>query len=348
MTSTWAVFPDRVARRGALNAVTFGRAIAAALGIAIFAAAAVGPFGFARAASAYPNKAIRIVVGFAPGSGLDVTIRTITPKLSEALGQQIIVDNRVGASGIVGAEIVAKAAPDGYTLLFATTDLAINPALFSTLPYEALKDFAPIGRAVNFLYFLVVNSDLPVKNVHELLALAKARPRSLSYASAGNGTPPHIGAEMFKQLTRLDLVHVPYKGSAQALTDVISGQVQLMFVNTASSMPYVRAGRLRVLGISTVQRAAIAPDVPTIAEAVPGYELVAWTGIVAPSATSRDIVDRLNRDLVRILETPDVREKLMSQGSEVTPSTAEQFAKVIAADTERLGQVVKIAKMHLD
>ncbi len=348
ITSIRIVFRDRAARKSALNAVLLSRTTAAALGVAIFIAVAVGPLSPARAASAYPNKAIRIVVGFAPGSGLDVTIRTITPKLSEVLGQQIIVDNRVGASGIVGTEIAAKAAPDGYTLLFATTDLAINPALFSTLPYDALKDFAPIGRAVNFLYFLVVNPDLPVKNVQELLALAKARPRSLSYASAGNGTPPHIGAEMFKQLTKLDLVHVPYKGSAQALTDVISGQVQLMFVNTASSMPYVRTGRLRVLGISTAQRATIAPDVPTISEAVPGYELVAWTGIVAPSATPRDIVGRLTRDLVRVLETPDVREKLMSQGSEVTPSTAEQFAQVIVADTERLGRVVKTAKMHID
>ena len=348
-TLSWIIFRSVVARMGQLNFVPSTRTIAAALGLALFVAAGTSSLDSAQAASSYPDKAIRIVVGWAPGSGLDVSIRTITPRLSEVLGQPIIVDNRVGASGIVGTEIVAKAASDGYTLLFATTDLAINPALFPSLPYDPVKDFAAVGRAVNFLYFLVVNSDLPARNVQELLVLAKSRPRSLSYASAGNGSPPHIGAEMFKQLTKLDLVHVPYKGSAQALTDVISGQVQLMFVNTASSMPYVRSGRLRVLGISTAQRVAVAPEIPTIAEAgVPGYELVAWTGILAPTATPRDIIVRLNRELVRLLETGEVREKLLSQGSEVTPSTPEQFAKLIAVDTERLGRVVKTAKMRLD
>ncbi len=347
----WVVFQNRAARKGSLNFLTLSRITSTlgALALATLLAVGVSPRAFAQAAPRYPNKAIRIVVAWAPGAGLDVSIRTITPKLSEVLGQQIIVDNRVGASGIVGTEIVAKAAPDGYTLLFATTDLAINSALFSALPYDPIKDFAPVGRVVNFLYFLVVNSNLPVKNVQELLALAKARPQSLSYASAGNGTPPHIGAEMFKQLTKVDLVHIPYKGSAQALTDVISGQVQLMFVNTASSMPHVRAGRLRVLGISTAQRVAIAPEVPTIAEAgVPGYELIAWTGIVAPSATPRDIIVRLNRELVRVLELAEIKEKLMSQGSEVTPSTPEQFSRLIVTDTERLGRVAKTAKMRLD
>ncbi len=308
----------------------------------------VNPFPFAHAAS-YPTKGIRVVVAFPPGAGTDLSIRIISPKLSEVLGQQVIVDNRVGASGIVGTEIVAKAAPDGYTLLFTTTDLAINSALFSALPYNALKDFAAVGRAANIPFFLVVNSDLPVKNVHDFLTLAKSRTRNLSYASAGSGTPPHIAAELFKQVTKLELVHIPYKGSAQALTDVISGQIQLMFVNTASSIQYVRAGRLRVLGITTAKRVAIAPDVPTIAEAgVPGYEFIVWQGMVAPSATPRDVVRRLNRELVRILETAEVKEKLMSQGTESAPSTPEEFAQLIAADTERLGAVVKVAKMHID
>ena len=323
--------------------------IVATIGIAIGIMLLAGCVWTAHAASDYPTKPIRIVVGFAPGSGLDVSIRTISPKLSELLGQQIIVENRVGASGIVGTDIVAKASADGYTLLFTTTDLAINQALFSTLPYDPLKDFAAIGRAVNFLYFLVINSYLPLKSIKELIALAKANPRSISYASAGNGTPPHIGAEMFKQLSNVDLVHVPYKGSAQALTDVISGQVQLMFVNTASSMPYVRAGRLRVLGISTAQRVAAAPDVATIAESgVPGYELIAWTGIVAPRATPPEVVRRLNQELVRSLQAPEIKEKLLAQGSEVTPSNPEIFTQLILSDTERLGRVVKTAKMRLD
>jgi tripartite-type tricarboxylate transporter receptor subunit TctC len=310
---------------------------------------AIGHAAIAQPQSAYPNRPIRVVVPFAPGAGTDLSIRTIAPKWSEALGQQVIVDNRVGASGIVGSSIVAKAAPDGYTLLFTATDLAINPALFASMPYDAQKDFAPVGRAVNFPNFLVVNPELPVKSVQDLIALAKAKPGTLGYGSAGNGTPPHISAEMFKQLTNVDLVHVPYKGSAQALTDVIAGQVQLMFVNTLSSIQHVRSGRLRVLGITTAQRAAIAPDVPTIAESgVPGYELITWTGVAAPAGTPRETIVRLNRDLVRTLELPDVREKLLAQGSEVTPSTPEQFAKLIANDTARLGRVARTAKMRLD
>ena len=310
---------------------------------------AIGTTAMAQPQAGYPNRPIRVVVPFAPGAGTDLSIRTIAPKWSEALGQQIIVDNRVGASGIVGSSIVAKAAADGYTLLFTATDLAINPALFSSMPYDALKDFAPVGRGVNFPNFLVVNPDLPAKSVQDLIALAKAKPGSLRYGSAGNGTPPHISAELFKQLTNVDLLHVPYKGSAQALTEVIAGQIQLMFVNTVSSIQHVRAGRLRVLGITTAQRAAVAPDVPTIAESgVPGYELITWTGVVAPSGTPRDIITRLNRDLVRTLELHDVREKLMAQGSEVTPSTPEQYGKLIAADTARLGRVARTARMRLD
>ena len=312
-------------------------------------ASALGLPAVAQPTAPYPNRPIRIVVPFAPGAGTDISIRTIAPKWSELLGQTLIVDNRVGASGIVGASIAAKAAADGYTLLFTATDLAINPALFASLPYDALKDFAPVGRAVNFPNFLVVNTELPVKNVQDLIALAKAKTRNLSYGSAGNGTPPHISAELFKQLTNVELTHVPYKGSGQALTDVISGQIQLMFVNTVSSTPHVRSGRLRALGITTAQRAAFAPDVPTVAEAgVPGYELVTWTGVAAPAGTPRDIVLRLNRDLVRTLELADVKEKLVAQGSEVTPSTPEQYAKLIAADTVRLGRVARTAKMRID
>jgi tripartite-type tricarboxylate transporter receptor subunit TctC len=303
----------------------------------------------ALAQSTYPSRPIRVVIPFAAGAGTDLSMRTLAPKYSEALGQQIIVDNRVGASGIVGTTIVAKAAPDGYTLLFTATDLAINPALFQSMPYDALKDLAPVGRAVNFPNFLVVNPELPAKNVQDLIALAKGKPGSLRYGSAGNGTPPHISAELFRQLTQTDLMHVPYKGSAQALTDVLAGQIQLMFVNTVSSIQHVRAGRLRVLGITTAQRASVAPEVPTIAESgVPGYELITWTGIAAPAGTPREIITRLNRDLVRTLEIPDVREKLMAQGSEVTPSTPEQYARLIAADTVRLGRVARTAKMRLD
>lgn len=349
--SSWVVFQYRVGRKGSLNFLPLSRitSTSGALALAALLTVGVSPLAPAQAASGYPDKAIRIVVPWAPGAGTDLAIRTIAPKLSEVLGQPIIVDNRVGASGIIGSEIVAKATPDGYTLLYTATDLAINSALFSALPYDPLKDFAPVGRTVDFPFFLVVNTDLPAKNVQELLALAKARPRSLNYASAGNGTPPHIGTEMFKQMTKVDLVHIPYKGSAQALTDVISGQVQLMLVNAASAIQHIRAGRLRVLGVSTAQRLAIAPEVPTIAEAgVPGYELTVWNGMAAPSATPRGIIVRLNRELVRVLELAEVKKKLTSQGLEVTPNTPEQFARLIVADTARLGRVAKTAKMRVD
>ncbi|MEI8035698.1 MAG: tripartite tricarboxylate transporter substrate binding protein [Betaproteobacteria bacterium] len=306
-------------------------------------------FVIAQDVGPYPIRSIHMIVPFAPGAGTDLSIRTIAPKWSELMGQPIVVDNRVGASGIVGTTLVYKSASDGYTLLFTATDLAINPALFSKIPYDAMKDLMPVGRAVNFPNFLVVNADFPLKTVTELIALAKEKPGSLSYGTAGNGTPPHISAELFKQLTKTDLTHVPYKGSAQAMTDVIGGQIQLMFVNTVSATQYVRNGRLRVLGITTAQRASFAPEVPTIAEAgVPGYELVTWTGVTAPQGTSREVIAKLNRELVKALENPELKEKLTAQGSIVTPSTPEQYGLLIANDTRRLGQVAKIAKMHID
>ena len=315
---------------------------------ALFSVAISNP-ATAQPQSAYPNRPIRLVVPFAPGAGTDLSIRTIAPTWSETLGKQIVIDNRAGASGIMGTSIVAKAVPDGYTLLFTSSSFAVNTTLFSSLPYDALKDFAPVGHAVSFPYFLVVNSELPVKSVQDLVALAKAKPGSLNYGSTGSGTAPHISAELFKQLAKVDIVHVPYKGSAESLIAVISGQIQLMFVNSVSAIPHVRAGRLRALGISTARRgAAIAPDVPTIAEAVPGYLYDTWAGVVAPAGTPREIIARLNRDLVHTLGRPDVRVKLEAQGAEVKRGAPEEFAKLIATDTERLGRVVTTGKMRAD
>lgn len=303
----------------------------------------------AQSAAAYPTKPIRFVVPWAPGAGLDILARTIAPKMTEALGQQVIVDNRPGASSIIGTEMVARATPDGYTLILASNNHAINSALFAKVPFDPVKDFAAVGGVANYPMVLVVNTSLPAKNVPDVIALARAKPGQLSYATTGNGTPPHIAAELFKQLSKTDIVHVPYRGSAEALTGVISGQVHLMFVNPLSSLQHVRAGRLRALAVTTPQRISIAPELPAVAESgLPGFNVSLWSGILVPRATPPDIIAKLNRELVRILASPDMKEKLIAQGSEVTPSTPDEFAKLIVSEMDRLGKIAKAANMRVD
>lgn len=303
----------------------------------------------AQSAAAYPTKPIRFVVPWAPGAGLDILARTIAPKMTEALGQQVIVDNRPGASSIIGTEMVARATPDGYTLILASNNHAINSALFAKVPFDPVKDFAAVGGVANYPMVLVVNTSLPAKNVPDVIALARAKPGQLSYATTGNGTPPHIAAELFKQLSKTDVVHVPYRGSAEALTGVISGQVHLMFVNPLSSLQHVRAGRLRALAVTTPQRISIAPELPAVAESgLPGFNVSLWSGILVPRATPPDIIAKLNRELVRILASPDMKEKLIAQGSEVTPSTPDEFAKLIVSEIGRLGKIAKAANMRVD
>ena len=303
----------------------------------------------AQSAAAYPTKPIRFVVPWAPGAGLDILARTIAPKMTEALGQQVIVDNRPGASSIIGTEMVARAAPDGYTLILASNNHAINSALFAKVPFDPVKDFAAVGGVANYPMVLVVNTSLPAENVQDVIALTRAKPGQLSYATTGNGTPPHIAAELFKQLSKTDVVHVPYKGSAEALTGVISGQVHLMFVNPLSSLQHVRAGRLRALAVTTLQRISIAPELPTVAESgLPGFNVSLWSGILVPRATPPEIIAKLNRELVRILVSPDMKEKLIVQGSEATPSTPDGFAKLIVSEMDRLGKIAKAANMRVD
>lgn len=332
--------------------VRAGRWLQAAL--ATVALATLAPTAVAQAPTVssvapYPSRLIRLVVPFAAGSGTDLIARAFAPKFSEALGQQVLIDNRPGASGNVGTEHVARAQADGYTLLLASNNFAINPALFAKVPYDAAKDFVPVGRVANLPYLLVVNSAFPAKSVLEFIALARARPGQLTYASAGNGTPPHIAAEVFKQLARVDLMHIPYKSSGAALADVISGQVQAMFVNPLSSIQHVRSGKLRALGVSTARPIAAAPEVPTIADSgVPGYEVTLWSGILAPAGTPRDVISRLNRDLNRVLDTNDVREKLATEGSDVTTSTPEAFGVLLASELDRLARLAKAANMKLD
>ena len=304
----------------------------------------------ARAADPYPNKPIRIIITVVPGGGADITARAIGQKLTEAWGQQVIVDNRPGGNGSVGMSIAANANPDGYTLVEGTIGpVAVNPSLYSKLPYDPVNDFAPVARAVSALNVLVVHPSLPVKSVKELVALAKARPAELNYASGGNGSPQHLPMEMLKSATGINIVHVPYKGLGPAFSDVLGGQVPMMFAGMSNVVPHLRTGRIRALAIGNPQRSAALPDVPTVAESgIPGYRYAAWTGFLAPSGVSKEIVGKLHGDIVHALGLADVRERLGVLGFELIGSTPEQFAAQIESDLMRLAKVVKEAGIRVE
>ena len=293
-------------------------------------------------AQTYPAKTVRMVVGFSPGGSTDVTARMVAQRLTEAWKQQVIVDNRPGAGGNIGAELVAKAPPDGYTLLIATTGvMGVNHKLYKTLPYDALRDFAPITQIGSLPLILVIHPSLPAKNVKELIALIKARPGELSYASSGVGGTTHMTAEVFQMLAGVKIVHVPYKGSGQALFDVVSGQVPIAFDQITSSYPHVQAGKLRVLAITSARRFPTLPNVPTMDEAgVKGYEADSWNGIAAPAGTSRDIVNRVQAEVARIVHQPDMKERLLKDGIEPIGSTPEQFAAHIRNDRAKWEKVI--------
>ena len=297
-------------------------------------------------AQTYPIKTIKIVVPYTPGGGTDITARTIAQKLSERLGQPVVVDNRPGAGGNIGHDLVAKATPDGYTIMITGLSLVTNGYLQDKLPYDPVRDFAPISLAVTIPNVLAVYPGLAANNVKELIALAKAKPGEINYASAGNGTSLHLAAELFKLLAQINLTHVPYKGSGQAEPDVIGGQIQVIFDPLASVLPHIKSGRLRALGISTATRSAVLPDVPTIAEAgVPGYEFAAWFGFFAPGKTPPEIVSKLNREIVAILKLADVRQKLSSLGVDFVASTPQQLAAQMRADAAKWARVFKQADL---
>jgi tripartite-type tricarboxylate transporter receptor subunit TctC len=307
--------------------------------------------GQATAQPVYPARSIRFIVPYPPGSGTDIVARMLGQKLTEAWGQQVLVDNRPGAGAIIGVDAVAKAAPDGYTIGIADNGpLAINPALYPKLPYNPARDFAPVTLVANLPFILVVHPDVPASNLAELLALAKARPGRINYASVGNGSAVHLATELLKTRAGIDLVHVPYKGSAPALNGVLSGEASLMFVNLLSSLPLVKAGKLRALATGTSKRLAALPELPTVAEAgVPGYEYQAWFGVVAPAATPRGIVERLNQELRRIITMPEIRDRMISQGGlEPVGGTAESFAALIPAEIEHWGKVVRETGARVD
>jgi len=294
-------------------------------------------------AQGYPTRGLRLVVPFAPGGSTDIVARLIAERLAAPLGQPVVVENRAGAAGNIGAEAVAKAPADGYTLLMATTGvMAINNALYRSLSYDAATDLAPVIFAASITNVLSVPVDLPVRSVPELVALARTQPGRLSFASSGAGSSTHLSGELFKSLAGVDLLHVPFKGSGQALVDVIAGRVSMIFDNMPSALPHIKGGKLRALGVTGAKRSGALPEVPTIAEAgVPGYESLSWSGIAVPAATPKDVVARLNREIDAILAREDMRRKLAEQGAETVGGPPEAFDAHVRAERAKWGNLVR-------
>jgi len=295
------------------------------------------------ARGAYPVKPVRIMVPFPAGGAFDIAARAVAQKLSEALKYQFVVDNRAGGGGTVGTQTVARAAPDGYTLLLGGAGgMVINPLLMANLPYDPVKDFAPISLLATNPTLLVVHTSVPVSSVKELIAYAKTRPGALSYASAGQGSPVHIGMELFKSMTDTNMVHVPYKGAVPAVTDLLAGQVQLMFNTMPTTLPHVKSGKLKALAVGSTHRSRLVPELPTVAEAgVPGFQAETWFGLFAPTATPQNIIGVLNSQVVRILEDRDLSQNLVNQGSEPQSSTPEKLAQYMREDSARWGKVIR-------
>ena len=301
-------------------------------------------------AQTYPSKPIRMIVPFPPGGTTDILARAIGAELTKAWGQPVVIENRPGAGGNIGSEAVAKSPGDGYTLLMGTVGThGINPSLYKKMPYDAVKDFAPVTLVALVPNILVVHPSVPAKSVVELIALAKKQPGKLTYASSGNGTSIHLSGALFESLTGVQMVHVPYKGSAPAVTDLLGGQVNMMFDNMPSALPHVKAGKLRPLGVTSAKRSPAVPDVPTIAEAgVKGYEASSWFGVLAPARTPKDIVAKLNAGIAKSLGTPEMKEKLSSQGAEPVGNTPEQFGAFIRAEIDKWAKVVKASGATVD
>ncbi len=297
----------------------------------------------------YPTKAVRLIVNYPPGSGSDILMRLIAVKLGSALGQQVVVENRGGASGHIGTEIVAHSAPDGYTLGSTTASIIISRSLYPKLGYTIEKDIDPIVLAASAPFILVVHPLLPVKTVKELISLARAKPGEFNYASVGKGSTPHLAMEFFKMQAEINVTHVSYKGTSPALTDLLANQVQMMFANTLSSLPMVKAGRLRALAISSSKRSASAPDLPTVAEeGMPGFEASTWFGMLAPAGTPKDIIVRLNSEVRKILQMPDVLERLKAQGADPIGSTPEEFRDYIKSELVKWEKVVKATGVRIE
>lgn len=297
----------------------------------------------------YPNKPVRMIVGLAPGGATDIVARALAQRLSDKTGRSFVIDNRAGAGGSIAAALVAKATPDGYTLLAVSAGYSIGAALYEKLPFDPLKDLVPVSRLAESPFLLVVHPALPAKNVKELIALAKAKPGQLTFAHAGNGSSGHLTSELFKSMAGISTVTVPYKGAGPAMVDVLAGQVDFMMANILSSLPYVNSGKLRALAVTSAKRSAIAPNIPAVAEAgVPGYAVVSWYGILAPAGTPAAIVSKLNREIGAIMKSPAMKEWLEQDGAEPVDTTPEQFGQYIANEIARWRKVVRDAGVRVN
>jgi tripartite-type tricarboxylate transporter receptor subunit TctC len=322
----------------ALSRLLYGISLGALLCAAAAQVAAQAPF---------PNRAIRIVVPFPPGGGADMTARTVAQRISQNIGQSVVVENRAGAGGNIGTEAVARAAPDGYTVLQTTNGHAIQPHLLKQ-SWDPVKDFAPVSLVNTFPLIIAVHPSVPAASLRELIAYAKANPGKLSYGSSGTGGPLHLGAEIFKSAAGVDILHIPYKGNAPMTLAVVSGEVSMVFDSLTGPLPNVRAGKLRALGITSARRAGVLPDVPTVSESGVPVVYESWNGVLAPAGTPPEIIAQLNREFVRAIAAPEVREKLSALGYEPVSNSPEQFAALIASDLERFGKIIREVGMRAD
>ena len=297
----------------------------------------------------YPTHPLRLIVPYAAGGNADIMGRLIAQTLTERMGQQVVVDNRVGANSIIGTELAAKAAPDGYTLLFVANQIATNIVFTAKLPYDTVRDFAPISLTSSTPLLLVANLAFPAMSVPELIALAGAKSGRINYATSGNDSPAILAGALFNYMAGVDIVHVPYKGVAQATTDVIGGQIEIGYPSMTSALPYARAGKLRALAMTAAQRSQIAPDIPTVAESgLPGYQATIWNGVVAPTGTPRAIIDRVNREITTAMKSKDTTERYMALGGDPLTSTPEEFARHIRAEIEKWGKVARASGIQID
>ena len=315
--------------------------------MAVLLACAVAPPALAQT---YPNKPIRMIVGSSPGGPIDFAARLAAQKLTEALGQSVVVDNRTGAGGTIGTEYVARSTPDGYTLLMASAaTLCITPALYPKIPYNTLKDFAPVSTVAAVSYVVVVNPGVPAKTLQEFIALAKSRPGQLRYGSAGSGSVTHLAVELFRSMAGIDVAHIPYKGAGPAMIDLLGGQLDFMFDSVLTSTPLVKAGKLRALGQTAGRRSPVLNEVPAIGEAaLPGYDVSTWFGLVAPANTPRDIVNKLNAAIVKSLRGAETRERLLAQGIEPLGSTPAEFSTLLRNELPKWANVVKVSGARVD
>jgi tripartite-type tricarboxylate transporter receptor subunit TctC len=311
---------------------------------AFLAALVAMAIGGAALAQPFPNKAVRIIVAFPPGGGVDIVARTMGPRLTEIWHQPIVVDNRPGASGVIGTEAAARSAPDGHTLFIGTLgNLTANQYLYPKMPVDPLRDLAPLTQVVAVHFVMTAHPSLPAKNVKELIALAKSRPGQINYASSGPGGAPHLGAELFKSMTKVNMIHIPYKGSGLSFVDLLAGQVSLTCDSQLQSLPYIKAGRLRALAVLGGKRSPLLPDVATVGETVPGYELTNWFGMTVPAATPRDLINRLYGDISKVLQQADFRDRITGMGADVIGSTPDQFGAFMKVESAKWGKVIREA-----